>query len=73
MPSAPVLKRKEMAKVKKAYFCKECGYVAKCEACDVSITYHRDEDCLKCHYCGAKYRVPTRISARFSPNAFKIL
>ena len=35
--------------------CKECGYVAKCEACDVSLTYHRDEDCLKCHYCGAKY------------------
>lgn len=39
--------------------CKECGYVAMCEACDVSLTYHRDEDCLKCHYCGAKYRVPT--------------
>jgi primosomal protein N' (replication factor Y) len=38
--------------------CKECGYVAKCEACDVSLTYHRDEDCLKCHYCGAKYRLP---------------
>ena len=35
--------------------CKECGYVAKCEACDVSLTYHRDEDCLKCHYCGMKY------------------
>ena len=35
--------------------CKECGYVAKCEACDVSLTYHRDEDRLKCHYCGAKY------------------
>ena len=35
--------------------CKECGYVAKCEDCDVSLTYHRDEDCLKCHYCGMKY------------------
>ena len=35
--------------------CKECGYVAKCQSCDVSLTYHRDEDCLKCHYCGAKY------------------
>ncbi len=35
--------------------CKECGYVAKCEACDVSLTYHREEDCLKCHYCGQKY------------------
>ena len=37
--------------------CKGCGYVAKCEACDVSLTYHRDEDCLKCHYCGAKYNM----------------
>ncbi len=35
--------------------CKECGYVAKCQSCDVSLTYHREEDCLKCHYCGAKY------------------
>ena len=35
--------------------CKECGYVAKCEACDVSLTYHREDDCLKCHYCGQKY------------------
>lgn len=35
--------------------CKECGYVAKCGACDVSLTYHRAEDCLKCHYCGTRY------------------
>jgi primosomal protein N' (replication factor Y) len=35
--------------------CKECGYVAKCQDCDVSLTYHKDEDCLKCHYCGMKY------------------
>ena len=37
--------------------CKECGYVAKCEACDVSLTYHREENCLKCHYCGTKYNL----------------
>ncbi len=37
--------------------CKECGYVAKCEACDVSLTYHREEKCLKCHYCGGKYNL----------------
>ncbi len=37
--------------------CTACGYVAKCEQCDVSLTYHRDEDCLKCHYCGNKYRM----------------
>ena len=37
--------------------CRECGYVAKCEACDVSLTYHSEEDCLKCHYCGAHYHM----------------
>lgn len=37
--------------------CRDCGYVAKCENCDVTLTYHSDEDCLKCHYCGAKYRM----------------
>ncbi len=35
--------------------CKECGYVAKCEECDVSLTYHHAEKCLKCHFCGARY------------------
>ena len=37
--------------------CRDCGYVAKCESCDVSLTYHKEEDCLKCHYCGAKYKM----------------
>lgn len=37
--------------------CRDCGYVAKCENCDVTLTYHSEEDCLKCHYCGAKYRM----------------
>lgn len=37
--------------------CKECGYVAKCQSCDVSLTYHREESCLKCHYCGTKYNM----------------
>ena len=37
--------------------CKECGYVAKCESCDVSLTFHRDEDTLKCHYCGGRYNM----------------
>ncbi len=38
--------------------CRDCGYFAKCSQCDVSLTYHSEEDCLKCHYCGARYRVP---------------
>lgn len=37
--------------------CRDCGYVAKCEHCDVSLTYHSEEDCLKCHYCGTRYRM----------------
>lgn len=37
--------------------CRDCGYVAKCEHCDVSLTYHSEEDCLKCHYCGARYKM----------------
>ncbi len=39
--------------------CRDCGYVAKCGHCDVSLTYHSDENCLKCHFCGTKYRMPT--------------
>ncbi|MDE6617538.1 MAG: primosomal protein N' [Clostridiales bacterium] len=35
--------------------CKKCGYVAKCEDCDVSLVYHKDEDLLKCHYCQRRY------------------
>lgn len=37
--------------------CQDCGYVAKCENCDVTLTYHSEDNCLKCHYCGAKYRM----------------
>ena len=32
--------------------CRDCGYVAKCKECDVSMTYHSDENKLICHYCG---------------------
>ncbi|MCD8201722.1 MAG: primosomal protein N' [Clostridia bacterium] len=39
--------------------CMECGYVARCEQCDVSLTYHKEDNCLKCHYCGATYRMLT--------------
>ncbi len=35
--------------------CRACGYVAKCERCDVSLVYHREENRLKCHYCGNMY------------------
>ncbi len=38
--------------------CRICGYVAKCERCDVSLVYHKEDDRLKCHYCGNMYSVP---------------
>lgn len=37
--------------------CRTCGYVAKCADCDVSLVYHKDENVLKCHYCGNRYKV----------------
>jgi len=40
--------------------CNACGYIAKCENCDVSLTYHASEDLLKCHYCGARYKAITK-------------
>lgn len=32
--------------------CKTCGYTAKCQHCDVSLTYHKSSRKLHCHYCG---------------------
>ena len=32
--------------------CRECGYTAKCKNCNITLTYHRKENKLKCHYCG---------------------
>ncbi len=32
--------------------CRECGYVAKCKNCNISLTYHSSANRLKCHYCG---------------------
>ena len=39
--------------------CKKCGWVAKCDACDVSLVYHKYDKSLKCHYCGNRFRVLT--------------
>ncbi len=39
--------------------CRKCGYVARCDQCDVSLTYHQGDNALKCHYCGAEEPVPT--------------
>lgn len=39
--------------------CSECGYVATCSECDVSLTYHREENLLKCHYCDSRFKMPS--------------
>lgn len=32
--------------------CRDCGHVPQCPNCDISMTYHKTTDELKCHYCG---------------------
>ncbi len=32
--------------------CSNCGYVEKCPNCDISLTYHKSSETLRCHYCG---------------------
>jgi primosomal protein N' (replication factor Y) (superfamily II helicase) len=36
--------------------CQSCGWVPMCSRCDVSLTYHKQINQLKCHYCG--YNTP---------------
>jgi len=39
--------------------CNECGNVIKCPNCDISLTYHKKNDTLKCHYCNHIESKPT--------------
>lgn len=39
--------------------CRDCGTVVQCKNCDISMTYHRSTETLKCHYCGYEQHVPT--------------
>ena len=32
--------------------CSKCGNVEKCPKCDISLTYHKTSEMLRCHYCG---------------------
>ncbi|MED4463251.1 primosomal protein N' [Metabacillus fastidiosus] len=40
--------------------CRDCGYVIQCAHCDISLTYHRFSQSLKCHYCGHEEHMPTK-------------
>ena len=43
--------------------CKVCGWVPKCNNCDVSLTYHKGMNMMTCHYCGYTYHVPSACPA----------
>lgn len=38
--------------------CRDCGHVEECDNCSISLTFHKDADLLRCHYCGTTRRVP---------------
>lgn len=37
--------------------CQECGETILCDSCDIPLTYHKDENVLKCHQCGRIYPI----------------
>ena len=43
--------------------CRQCGWVPRCEHCDVSLTLHRSMNQLTCHYCGYTYQIPSECPA----------
>ncbi|MBP5465850.1 MAG: primosomal protein N' [Treponema sp.] len=40
--------------------CSSCGFEMKCKNCSVSMTYHKSENRLRCHYCGYSIQPPTQ-------------
>ncbi len=43
-----------------SWICRDCGEGLRCPLCAVSLTYHRSEERLKCHYCDHQSPVPRR-------------
>jgi primosomal protein N' (replication factor Y) (superfamily II helicase) len=40
--------------------CRSCGHTMMCQNCDVSLTFHKSNHRLKCHYCGYDESIPQR-------------
>ena len=38
--------------------CRNCGEAVMCRNCSISMTYHKNTDSLRCHYCGYEQAVP---------------
>lgn len=47
--------------------CESCSWVPECDHCDVSLTYHKQQHQLRCHYCGRHYPPPTHCGSCGSP------
>jgi primosomal protein N' (replication factor Y) len=45
--------------------CRECGAALKCPCCSVSLTFHKQDRELKCHYCGHTARPPDQCPSCF--------
>ena len=43
--------------------CQNCGHTSQCKNCDISLTYHKHSDQLRCHYCGYSRNVPKQCPA----------
>lgn len=39
--------------------CHSCGYVFRCNNCEVNLCYHKEMNCLQCHHCETKYPIPS--------------
>jgi len=50
--------------------CGTCAYTLNCNSCDVSLTYHKWNNHLKCHYCGYTEKLP-EVCPSCSANDFK--
>ena len=48
--------------------CRDCGYTVKCKRCNITMTYHKNENKLKCHYCGFEQKVVTECPECHSKN-----
>jgi len=48
--------------------CRSCGHAARCPHCDISLTFHRSADVLRCHYCGHAERNPPVCPSCGSPH-----
>lgn len=48
--------------------CMTCGHVPQCQQCDVSLTYHKQKNQLRCHYCGYSMANPSSCHVCSSPH-----